>query len=159
LKQLDSLKSIIVFSHKHNSLNKEKLLTNLEMTKTVLTDYNVNNLISDPVLKQFYVKDMNYLLENYEQGKPEYKPKLMEQLKRIEDERNKRIEDHNKMLESQQKLLNSFQGTTGNLKEIDALKQHYDKQLSDKSYLINELLKKIKALTIELDECKNNKTK
>jgi glycosyltransferase involved in cell wall biosynthesis len=159
LKQLDSLKSIIVFSHKHNSLNKEKLLTNLEMTKTVLTDYNVNDLISDPVLKQFYIKDMNYLLENYEQGKPEYKPKLMEQLKRIEDERNKRIEDHNKMLESQQKLLNSFQGTTGNLKEIDALKQHYDKQLSDKSYLINELLKKIKALTIELDECKNNKTK
>jgi glycosyltransferase involved in cell wall biosynthesis len=159
LKQLDSLKSIIVFSHKHNSLNKEKLLTNLEMTKTVLTDYNVNNLISDPILKQFYIKDMNILLENYEEGKPEYKPKLMEQLKRIEDERHKRIEDHNRMLESQQKLQTSFQGTTGNFKEIDALKQHYDKQLSDKSYLINELLKKIKALTIELDDYKNNKTK
>jgi len=159
LKQLDSLKSIIVFSHQHNSLNKEKLLINLEMTKTVLTDYNVNDLISDPILKQFYIKDMNTLLENYEEGKPEYKPKLMEQLKRIEDERSKRIEDHNKMLESQQKLLTSFQGTSGNFKEIDALKQHYDKQLSDKSYLINELLKKIKALTIELDEYKNNKTK
>jgi glycosyltransferase involved in cell wall biosynthesis len=159
LKQLDSLKSIIVFSHKHNSLNKEKLLTNLEMTKTVLTDYNVDDLISDSLLKQFYIKDMNSLLENYEQGKPEYKPKLMEQLKKMEDERSKRIEDHNKMLESQQKLLASFQGTTGNLKEIDTLKQHYDKQLSDKSYLINELLKKIKALTIELDEYKNNKTK
>ena len=155
--QLDSLKSIIVFSHKHNSLNKEKLLTNLEMTKTVLTEYNVNDLISDPVLKQFYIKDMNILLENYEQGKPEYKPKLMEQLKKMEDERSKRIEDHNKMLESQQKLLTSFQGTTRNLKENDVLKQHYDKQLSDKSYLINELLKKIKALTIELDEYKNNK--
>ena len=38
LKQLDSLKSIIVFSHKHNSLNKEKLLDNLEMTRTVETD-------------------------------------------------------------------------------------------------------------------------
>jgi len=159
LKQLDSLKSIIVFSHKHNSLNKEKLLTNLEMTKTVLTDYNVNDLISDPGLKQFYITDMNILLEKYEEGKPEYKPKLMEQLKRIEDERSKRIEDHNKMLESQQKLLTSFQSTTGNLKEIDALKQHYDKQLADKSYLINELLKKIKALTIELDEYKNNKIK
>lgn len=157
LKQLDSLKSIIVFSHKHNSLNKEKLLINLEMTKTVLTEYNVNDLISDPVLKQFYIKDMNILLENYEQGRPEHKPKLMEQLKRIEYERSKRIEDHNKMLESQQKLLTSFQGTTVNFKEIDALKQHYDKQLSDKSYLINELLKKIKVLTIELDEYKNNK--
>ena len=52
------------------------------MTKTVLTDYNVNDLISDPVLKQFYITDMNILLETYEEGKPEYKPKLMEQLKR-----------------------------------------------------------------------------
>jgi glycosyltransferase involved in cell wall biosynthesis len=154
--QLDSLKSIIVFSHKHNSLNKEKLLDNLDMTRTVVTDYNINDLISDPILKQFYIKNMNNLLEAYEQGKPEYKPKLMEQLKKMEDERNKRIQHHNEMLTSQQKLLTSLQGTTSNtnIKEIEAIKQHYDKQLSDKTYLINELLKKIKALTIELDECK-----
>ena len=160
LKQLDSLKSIIVFSHKHNSLNKEKLLDNLEMTKTVSTDYNIDDLIFDPILKQFYVRDMNTLLEGYEQGKPEYKPKLMEQMKKMDDERNKRIEDHSKMLENQQKLIKSLQGTNSNtnIQEIDAIKQHYEKQLSDKSYLINELLKKIKALTIELDEYKRINT-
>ena len=61
----------------------------------------------------------------------------------MEDERNKRIEDHNKMLEAQQKFMTSChrQGTDplGNNKD-------YEKQLSDKTYLINELLKKVKAL-------------
>jgi glycosyltransferase involved in cell wall biosynthesis len=162
LKQLDSLKSIIVFSHEHNSLNKEKLLDNLEMTKTVSTDYNIDELVLDPILKQFYTVEMNILLKNYEPGKPEHKPKLLEQMKKIEEERNKRLEDHTKMMESQQKLLaNSYKYNQSNQsnqsKEIEAIKQHYEKQLADKSYLINELLKKTKALTIELDAYKNNK--
>lgn len=158
LKQLDSLKSIIVFSHKHNSLNKEKLLDNLELTKTVETSLQVDDYFIDQDLKQFYITDMNILLETYEPGKPEHKPKLMEQMKLMEDERNKRMEDHNKMLEAQQKFMTSChrQGTDANNlgKSID----YYEKQLSDKTYLINELLKKVKALTIELEEYKKQIT-
>jgi hypothetical protein len=37
--------------------------------------------------------DMNDLLTNYEPGKPENKPKLLEQIKKMEEERNKRLED------------------------------------------------------------------
>jgi glycosyltransferase involved in cell wall biosynthesis len=155
LKQLDSLKSIIVFSHKHNSLNKEKLLDSLELTKTVETDLKIDDYFVDPVLKQFYTADMNILLETYEPGKPEYKPKLMEQMKLMEDERNKRIEEHNKMLEAQQKIMNSLQRNMPINKDVEAVKQHYEKLLSDKSYLINELLKKVKMLTLELDQYKN----
>ena len=150
LKQLDSLKSIIVFSHKHNSLNKEKLLENMELTKTVETNLQVDDYFIDPVLKQFYITNMNNLLENYEPGKLEHKPKLLEQMKLMEEERNKRIEDHNKLLEYQQKF---------NPKTNTEIILKYEKQLSDKTYLINELLKKVKILTIELDEYKklNNK--
>jgi hypothetical protein len=157
LKQLDSLKSIIVFSHKHNSLNKEKLLDSLELTKTVETDLIIDDYFVDPILKQFYTADMNVLLETYEPGKPEHKPKLMEQMKLMEDERNKRIEEHNKMLEAQQKIMNSLQRNTPVNKDIEVVKQHYEKLLSDKSYLINELLKKVKILTLELEQYKNNK--
>jgi glycosyltransferase involved in cell wall biosynthesis len=159
LKQLESLKSIIVFSHKHNSLNKEKLLDNLEMTKTVETELKIDDYFVDPILKQFYTVDMNNLLETYEPGKPEHKPKLMEQMKLLEEDRNRRIEEHNKMMEAQQKLFTSMQRGLMT-KDAEEVKQHYEKLLSDKTCLINELLKKVKSLTIELDEYKkliNNK--
>ena len=149
LKQLDSLKSIIVFSHKHNSLNKERLLDNLELTKTVETNLQIDDYFIDSSLKQFYTKDMNVLLETYEPGKPEYKPELLRQMKLMEDERNKRIEDHNKMMD----LRASLQQKNA-LTSVEAIKQHYEKLLTDKTYLINELLKKLKTLTVELDEYK-----
>lgn len=152
LKQLDSLKSIIVFSHKHNSLNKEKLLDNLELTKTVETDLKIDDYFIDPILKQFYTVDMNILLETYEPGKPEYKPKLMEQMKLMEDERNKRIEEHNKMMELRASL--QQKSAIMSTASAETVKQHYEKMLADKTYLINELLKKVKTLTLELDEYK-----
>jgi glycosyltransferase involved in cell wall biosynthesis len=146
--QLDPLKTILVFSHKHNSLNKEKLLENPEQTKTILSHYNVNDFIKDPILKQFYMFDMNTLLEKYEPGRPENKPKLLEQIKKIEEERAKRMEDHNKMLQSQQKLLY--------YKNNETLYNEYEKKLSDKNILISELLKKITQLTKEVNELRNS---
>jgi len=153
LKQLDSLKSIIVFSHKHNSLNKEKLLDNLELTKTVETDLNIEDYFVDPILKQFYTVNMNVSLETYEPGKPEHKPKLMEQMKLMEDDRNRRMEEHNKMLELQQKMTQHVS------KDTEELRQQYEKQLEEKTFLINELFKKIKLLTSELDVYKRQTNK
>ena len=148
--QLDTLKSILVFSHKHNSLNKEKLLVNPEQTKTTPSRYTVDDFIKDPALKQFYMYDMNKLLENYEPGRPEHKPKLLEQIKKMEDERDKRISEHNKMLEAQQKLLSTIYKPVN--KEIESLRNDYEKKISDKNVFISQLLKKIKELTIELRE-------
>ena len=147
--QLDSLKSILVFSHKHNSLNKEKLLEHPEQTKTISSPYIVDDFIKDPILKQFYMFDMNSLLELYEPGRPEHKPKLLEQMKKMEEERAKRLEDHNKMLQAQQKILSL---SNLNNKDIETLRNEYEKKLSDKNLLINELLKKIKQLTIEVND-------
>jgi glycosyltransferase involved in cell wall biosynthesis len=159
LKQLDTLKSIMVFSHKHNSLNKEKMLENMESTRTKLSRYTVDDFIKDPELKQFYMVDMNTLLTNYEPGKPENKPKLLEQIKKMEEERNRRLEDHNKMLMAQNRIF-THPNQNPNLNptlslQIDEIRKHYDKQLSDKVYLINELLKKIKDLTTELGQYKS----
>ena len=100
--QLDSVKSILVFSHKHNSLNKEKLLENPELTKTILSPYTVDTFIKDPILKQFYMHDMNTLLEKYEPGRPEHKPILLQQMKQMEENRAKRQEEHDTMIQNQQ---------------------------------------------------------
>jgi glycosyltransferase involved in cell wall biosynthesis len=154
--QLDTLKSILVFSHKHNSLNKEKLLENPQQTKTIPSKYTVDDFVKDPVLKQFYMYDVNKLLEDYEPGKPKYKPKLLEQMKKMEDEREKRISEHNKMLEAQQKLLTTIYKPvqTFTNKDIENMRIEYDKKLENKNILINELLKKIKQLTIDLSDYK-----
>jgi hypothetical protein len=96
-----------------------------------------------------YNKDLIKVLDNYEPGRPENKPKLMEQIKKMEDERAKRIEDHNRMLQSQQKLLSN-----SNKPLNKDLINEYEKKLDDKNYLINELLKKIKFLTTELESYK-----
>ena len=126
------------------------------MTRTVETDLKIDDYFIDPILKQFYTRDMNVLLETYEPGKPEYKPKLMEQMKLMEDERNKRIDEHNKIMDLRAGLQQK-----NALMSVEAVKQHYEKILADKTYLINELLKKLKVLTVELDEYKkqqpNNK--
>lgn len=154
LKQLDTLKSIMVFSHKHNSLNKEKMLENMESTKTKLSRYTVDDFIKDPELKKFYMVDMNDLLTNYEPGKPENKPKLLEQIKKMEEERNKRLEDHNKMLMAQGRIFSNHLQQQPGQQQIDELRKHYEKQMAEKVYLINELLKKIKDLNTELTQYK-----
>jgi glycosyltransferase involved in cell wall biosynthesis len=157
--QLECIKTILVFSHQHNSLNKEKLLETPEITKIVPSRYIVDDFVKNSCLKQFYMIDMNELLANYEPGKPEHKPKLLEQMKQIEEERNKRLLEHNQMMEAQQKLLAFKQNNNDKFmnKDIEEIRTQYEKQLADKSYLISELLKKVKELTNELNEYKKGK--
>lgn len=150
--QLDTLKSILVFSHKHNSLNKEKLLINPESTKTIPSKYFVDDFISDPELIQFYMFNMNNLLENYEPGRPENKPELIQQISRMEKDRFKRLEEQKKLIELQQKINYNL----NNSLEFETMRNNYENKMSEKNYLINELLKKIKQLTNELSECKKN---
>jgi glycosyltransferase involved in cell wall biosynthesis len=138
--QLEPLKSILVCSHKHNSLNKEKLLENCEATKTKPSKFTVDDFIKDPELKQFYIYDMNKVLEDYEPGKPEHKPELLKQLKKQEENRQQRL------LELTNKIKNQ--------NDISIIESIYEKKLADKSILINELLKRIKTLTEELEKYK-----
>ena len=142
--QLDTLKTILVCSHKHNSLNKEKMLETPEQTKTIPSKYTVDDFIKDPELKQFYTHDMNNLLVNYEPGRPEHKPIILEQIKQNEERRNKLIEEQRKQILSRQIIETMIN------KDIEAIKIEYDKKLDQKNVLINELLKKLKDLTAEL---------
>jgi len=152
--QLESVKTILVFSHRHNTLNKEKFLENPQTTIVTESKYKLEDFIKNPILQEFYTHEMNNVLENYEPGRPENKPRLLEQIKKMEEERQKRLEDHNKMLEARQKIMNNFQNTNNSTNDIEILRENYEKQLADKNYLINELLRKLKELTNEFDKYK-----
>jgi hypothetical protein len=119
------------------------MLVNPEQTKTIPSRFTVDDFIKDPILKQFYMYDMNNVLENYEPGKPEHKPILLEQIKKMEDEREKRI----KMLQTQQQISSLYNPIN---KDIENLRAEYEKKLLDKNLLINELLKRVKELTNQI---------
>jgi glycosyltransferase involved in cell wall biosynthesis len=158
--QLDTLKSILVFSHKHNSLNKEKLLENPDLTRTIPSRFTVDDFIKDPVLKQFYMYDMNNLLDNYEPGNPKYKPELLKQMKKMEEDRNIRIEKHNQMLSMYKMVANNNNNNNNNgnndlNKIIEDIRNEYEKKIENKNILINELLKKVKELTTEINHYKS----
>ena len=149
--QLDIKKSILVISHDHNTYNKKDMLTKLEEKKGRLSNMLVDDFIKEQELKQFYLNDVDELLKSYEPGKPENKPTAMKQIKDKQDEQNKKREEIAKMNELKQQI-SSY--STNNV-DIKAIQDKYEKQLAEKTVLINELLKKVKDLTTELNIYKN----
>jgi len=90
--QLDPLKTILVFSHEHNTFDKRKLLENQhpdyfrESNKTI--DQFIRNTKEESI-KRFFVEDIDGLLKTYKPGEPSMKPDVLAQIKKIEEERKK----------------------------------------------------------------------
>ena len=100
--QLDPLKSILVFSHEHNTYDKRKMFDNAHKDYFKESDKTVDTFIkydSEKPIKQFFMKNIDKLLKNYDPGLPSMKPDVMEQIKVIEDNRDKMIKE---MREKQQ---------------------------------------------------------
>jgi glycosyltransferase involved in cell wall biosynthesis len=99
--QLDPLKSILVFSHEHNTFDKRKMLDQphpdfmKESTKTV--DTFIRQKHEKPI-KEFFMNHIGKLLENYEPGLPKMKPDVLVQIAEIEKEREKYIEEMKKTM-------------------------------------------------------------
>jgi glycosyltransferase involved in cell wall biosynthesis len=145
--QLDTLKTILVFSHKHNSLNKDRMLENPEISLAKPSKYNVFHFMNNSELINFYVKNVNQILDDYDPGNPKYKPLILEEVKKVEEK--KKIG----MLVS--KKLNEFVNKykTTNI-AIDVLILDYEKNLEDKNFIISELIKKNKSYTDEIKALK-----
>ena len=88
--QLDPMKTILVFSHEHNTFDKRKMLENpnpqcvQESKKTV--DHFIR-LPKEASVRRFFMEEIDALLLKYEPGEPKMKPDVLEQIKRIEKER------------------------------------------------------------------------
>jgi len=94
--QLDPMKSILVFSHEHNTFDKRKLLDNPHPDYMKESPKTVDMFIrksEEAHIKQFFMTDINALLDNYAPGKPEMKPEVMEQIKKIQETREKMQHD------------------------------------------------------------------
>jgi hypothetical protein len=90
--QLDPLKTILVFSHDHNTFDKKKLLENVNEQYFKPSYRTVSDFIRHPKeepIKRFFMTDIDGLLSNYKPGEPAMKPDVLKQIKEIDEERKK----------------------------------------------------------------------
>jgi glycosyltransferase involved in cell wall biosynthesis len=102
--QLNPFKTILVFSHIHNSYDKKDMLESLNQ-HVKLSTKTVDDFVEDSTVKQFFMHDIDDILNNYEPGKPMYKPDVLEQMKQLMQTRKNKLEQQNQHMQSTEKKL------------------------------------------------------
>jgi glycosyltransferase involved in cell wall biosynthesis len=95
--QLDPLKTILVFSHDHNTFDKRKMFDqNQDPRFFKESPKNVEAFIrnsNEGAIKKFFMEEIDGMLEHYEPGRPHMKPDALKQIKEIEAKHAKMMED------------------------------------------------------------------
>jgi glycosyltransferase involved in cell wall biosynthesis len=135
--QLDTFKSILVFSHNHNSFDKKLLLNDAPNQYVNQSSVKVDKFIKEKDIMQFFMKDIDKLLESYEPGKPENKPDVAKQMNELKEKREKLINEHRQRQQDEiMKVTANF--LNPNTKSTDADVMSANK-MNEMTMLINEL--------------------
>ena len=157
--QLDPLKVILVFSHIHNTFDKKTLLDTQDPRYCKPSSRSVDEFIKEPELKNFYMNEIESLLENYAPGHPREKPDVLFQIEKLKEERSKMLEDmkqKQQLQSSGQIVLNqNGQDIPLNMEQIlDLLKQQQQtiakltQELQIKTSILDQIIKRNKELEI-----------
>lgn len=95
--QLDPLKTILVFSHEHNTFDKRELLKQPESQVMRTSDKTIDTFIrnvNEVDIKNFFMNEIDGLLDNYEPGLPINKPEVIKQTQEIREKRDKMQQEH-----------------------------------------------------------------
>jgi hypothetical protein len=93
--QLDPMKTILCFSHEHNTFDKRRLLEagyNEFMKESPKTVEHFIKNAKEASIKKFFVEQVDGLLLNYAPGEPKMKPDVLKQIDEILEERRKEME-------------------------------------------------------------------
>jgi glycosyltransferase involved in cell wall biosynthesis len=181
--QLDPMKSILVFSHEHNTYDKRKMLDNQHPDYfrecNITVDMFIRNQNEQPI-KDFFLRDIDKLLEGYEPGLPKMKPDVLKQMKEIEAEREKMIQEEMEKIRknspimlqrpgqdpvalTNQEIVNMIQDQQKQIAQLGQKCGEYEnmikilqKQLVDKTKTIQELSKG-KGITVSQVKSPQNK--
>merc|ERR1712086_760375 len=144
--QLEPKKTILVFSHIHNTFDKKKLLENGENQFQKTSPRTVDEFVKEPDLKDFYMNVIDGLLQNYKPGDPENKPDVLKQIKEIEEERRKMIEQQQGNGNGKIILNQNGKQVELNNQQIVQIMQQQQEQLQKFSQLLQEKDKMIEQL-------------
>ena len=163
--QLDPLKSILVFSHEHNTFDKRKMFDQKqdpkyfkESSKTV--DTFIQHKYEDNI-KKFFMEEIDALLDKYDPGKPEMKPDVLKQIKEIEVKRAQMIKDLEEAQKQNGPIMLTREGQPPiqltNMQVVQILDQHKKQiaelsQKNEQSTRFNKLLQeKVTELTKKIN--------
>jgi hypothetical protein len=124
--QLDPYKTILVFSHKHNTFDKKELLknqNNVFKESDVTVEYFIK-FTKEAHIKKFFLIDIEKLLEDYVMGRPESKPDVLKQLNenKISRLREELKKYHSNFIACLNELENNI-GDSKPITEIERLKK------------------------------------
>lgn len=145
--QLDPFKSILCFSHQHNTFDKKKLLDmpNPQFSKPV--ELVVEDIIKNKDLLNFYKYSIENLLETYEPGKPEMKPDVLKQIVEIEKRRQEEIEKY-KSANSNSSIMIQQPGKSPTILTNDQVVELLSKQTQEINRLVNIIQMKDKFIEL-----------
>jgi glycosyltransferase involved in cell wall biosynthesis len=123
--QLDPMKTILVFSHLHNSFDKKELLKQPENNFMKTSAKTIDEFIKSDSIKDFFMNKIDDLLSKYEPGRIENKPEVLKQIQEIKENKNQMI---------QQQMIQHLQ-------QMDAFNRNTEKMFNEHKQLIQILLK------------------
>ncbi len=146
--QLEPKKTILVFSHIHNTFDKKKLLENGQNQFQKESPRIVDEFVKEEEQKEFYMNVIDKLLENYDPGHPKNKPDVLKQIKEIEEERKQMAIEQQKKQKNDGKIVLNQNGQHIELnnEQIVQIMQKQQEQLIEFSNLLKEKDKKIESL-------------
>jgi hypothetical protein len=92
--QLDPFKTILVFSHNHNSFDKRRLLENPHPDYMRECDKTVDDFIRksyEAKIRRFFMEEIDDSLSSYPDGKPAMKHDVIQQMVEIEKTRQEKL--------------------------------------------------------------------
>ena len=161
--QLDPMKTILVFSHAHNTFDKRKLLDGAHPKFVRESDKSVELFVKDAKIRKFYMNDIEKELETYEPGKPIMKPDVLKQIIAIEEKRRKDAEAMASRLAKQgqvliqqgdgppqmlttQQIVNILQQQQQFIQKVQQQMKQMETAIQQKDYFIQLMQEKIKNL-------------
>ena len=138
--QLDPLKTILVFSHSHNTMDKRILLDNIEIVGHPDSQYakyslkTLGDFIKDDKIVKFFTEDLEKRLTTYEPGDIKLKPDVLKQIGEIEEKKKQMMKSmqaqqtHQAQNPSQLKIVFQEEGKSPRELSIPEVVELLDKQ-------------------------------
>jgi glycosyltransferase involved in cell wall biosynthesis len=144
--QLDPMKTILVFSHNHNSFDKKELLKYLPSPQIKESNLLPEDIVKERDTFQFFMKDIDILLENYKAGSLENKPDVIKQINTIKETREKMIQEQAQKQQEYNGFINSMANASSAPQVAQNTMDNYIHMIQELSSENHQLKDKIKYL-------------